>query len=166
MQTLILPGYSPHNKDWAEEIASELELDHETLVHNWTHWGGGDFSLKTELGKILEEIKDGKVNIIAKSVGVYVALNLIPKIPLQVNKVILCGIASVVAEDRKALVASVLTKIPVESILCIQNEKDKYVPFADAERFYHTVEPKLKVVSRPRSDHNYPYPKDFASFLK
>jgi predicted alpha/beta hydrolase family esterase len=167
MKTLILPGYSLHNKDWAEEIASQLKtLNQKIQVHNWKHWTEGSFSVKSELERILEEIKNEKVNILAKSVGVYVALKLIPQIPSQVNKVILCGIASVVAEDRKALVETALSKIPLQNILCIQNEFDKYVKYADAEMFYHSVEPKLVVLSKPRSDHDYPYPEDFKNFLE
>ena len=172
MKTIILPGYSLHNKDWAEEIAGSLKLRHEVLVHNWKHWPSTSsgssrqsFSLKYELDKIVQEVGSENVNIIAKSVGVYVALNLIPKISSQVNKIILCGIASVANDDRKALVESMLSKVPVENILCIQNENDKFVKFSDAENFYHSVEPKLKVISKPRSDHNYPYPEDFQEFL-
>ncbi len=168
MKTIILPGYSEHNKEWAEEIANELSAKGlPTLAHYWKHWSeGGSLSLKFEVEKLLQEISKETVNIIAKSVGVYVALNLIPKIPSQISKVILCGIASVADEDRKELVKTVLSKVSVENILCIQNENDKYVPFPDAEKFYHSVEPKLKVISKPRSDHDYPYPEDFRDFLK
>jgi predicted alpha/beta hydrolase family esterase len=165
MKTIILPGYSKHNCDWAEEMVLDMDLVHEVVVHNWKHWEKGNFSLKQELERILEEVGDGKINIIAKSVGVYVALNLIPKILHKVNKVILCGIASAVGEDRKGLLKTFVSSIPVENILCIQNEKDKYVTFADAEKFYHSVEPKIKVISKPRSDHDYPYPGDFKKFL-
>ena len=167
MKTIILPGLSEHNREWAEEIASQLTANGlPTTVHYWRHWSeGGSLSLKYEIEKLLQEIGKEKINIIAKSVGVFVALNLIPKISSQVNKIILCGIASVVAEDRKALVKSTLAKIPVENILCIQNENDKFVPYAEAEKFYHSVEPKLKVISKPRSDHHYPYPEDFQKFI-
>ena len=166
MKTIILSGYSEHNREWAEEIKSQMDIGHEVVVHNWKHWTGGNFSLVQELESISQEVGQEKINIIAKSVGVYVALNLIPKISSQINKVILCGIASVVAEDRYALVESTLAKIPVEKILCIQNENDKFVPFAEAEKFYHSVEPKLRVISKPRSDHHYPYSEDFSYFLK
>lgn len=165
MKTIILPGYSKHNRDWAEKMALDMDLAHEVVVHNWKHWYGVSFSLKQEIERILKGIRDGKINIIAKSVGVFVALNLIPKISHQVNKVILCGIASVAGEDRKELVNTLLSKIPLENILCIQNENDKYVTFAEAEKFYHSVDPKIKVISKPRSDHDYPYPGDFKKFL-
>jgi hypothetical protein len=166
MKTIILPGFSLHNKDWAEEMAGQLKLGHEIIVHNWRHWiNGGGLALNYEIDKILQEIGNEKINILAKSVGVYVCLNLIPKIVADVEKVILCGIASIAGEDRKAFVESMTARIPVDNILCIQNENDKYVKFSDAEKFYHSVEPKLKVISKPRSDHDYPYPEDFKVFL-
>ncbi|KKQ98725.1 MAG: hypothetical protein UT24_C0001G0006 [Candidatus Woesebacteria bacterium GW2011_GWB1_39_12] len=179
MKTIILPGYSLHNKEWAEEVAEDLTAKGlQTTVHYWRHWRDESLSLslRFELEKITEEIGKEKinphnqkvgvgVNIIAKSVGVYVALNLIPNIASQINKVFFCGIASVGGEDRKGLVKTVLSKIPIENILCIQNESDKFVTFDEAEKFYHSVDPKIKVVSKPRSDHNYPYPEDFRKFL-
>lgn len=144
-----------------------MNLGHEVVVHEWRHWSEAkSLSVSYELEEILTEAGDDKINIIAKSVGVMVALNLIPKISSQVNKVILCGIASVANEKRSGLLEGVLSAIPAENILCIQNENDKYVSFDEAERFYHSVEPKLKVVSKPRSDHHYPYPEDFFEFLK
>jgi predicted alpha/beta hydrolase family esterase len=166
MITIILPGYSAHNKDWADDVAKKLtETGLQTKAHEWKHWQSGSFSLPNELKKIIEEIGNEKVNIIAKSVGVYVALNLIPKVTGQINKVILCGIASVANEDRKDLVKFLTEKIDVENILCIQNENDKYVKFDAAKKFYHDVEPRLKVISKPRSDHDYPFIQDFIKFL-
>lgn len=166
MKTIILPGYSPHNKEWAEEMRNQMDLGHKAIVHNWKHWTSGSFSLKRELGKIKEEIGDEKVNILAKSVGVFVAMNLVLEIASRVGKVILCGIASVSGDDKKDLLRNVLSKVPVDNILCIQNENDRFVKYSDAEKFYHSVEPKLIVVSKPRSDHNYPYPSDFQKFFK
>ena len=166
MKTIILPGYSPHNKDWAEDIKAQMDLEHEVIVHNWKHWTSGSFLLKYELEGIIKEVGSEKVNILAKSVGVHVAMNLILKIPSQVNKVIFCGIASIEGDERRSLLQAVLSKIQPDHILCIQNEKDKFVVFEDAEAFYHSVEPRLKVISKPRSDHEYPYPEDFRKFLE
>jgi predicted alpha/beta hydrolase family esterase len=164
MRTIILPGYSAHNKDWAEDIKKELGGD--VVAHEWKHWQmGGSLSLGYELEQIQKKIGKKEVNIIAKSAGVMVALNLITKISSQINKVILCGIASVASKDRKELLAEAVNTLGAKNFLCIQNENDKFVPHPDAEKFYHAVEPKLKVISKPRSDHHYPYPEDFRRFL-
>jgi len=43
MKVIILPGYSPHNKEWACEIKEKLEHDYEVIVHEWKHWEEGHF---------------------------------------------------------------------------------------------------------------------------
>lgn len=167
MKTIILPGYSEHNKVWAKEFAQRLaKKDLVVITHFWRHWSEAKaFSLEYEVDKIIDEIGDNRVNIVAKSVGVWVALNLIPRIADKVNKVIFCGIASVKGKKKKELLRLILKSVPLENILCIQNEKDKFVPFEEAQKFYHSVEPKLKVISKPRSDHDYPFYEDFESFF-
>jgi predicted alpha/beta hydrolase family esterase len=164
---IILPGYSPHNKYWAEEVKDKLkrETKERIIVHEWSHWNLGSFSLKKELDRIVDEIDNEKTDIIAKSVGVAVAMELIPRIAPQAGKIVFCGIASVEGSDREESLKNVLKVLPVENILCIQNENDKFVIYKDAERFYHSVNPEIKVVSKPRSDHNYPFYEDFKEFL-
>jgi predicted alpha/beta hydrolase family esterase len=166
---LILPGYSLHNKDWAEEVKKNIEqtTNNKVLVHNWRHWTEGSFSLTYEISKIKEEIaKETNVDIIAKSVGVAVAMEIIPQISSQVGKVVFCGIASITGSDREAALKNVLDVVSVKNILCIQNAKDKFVKYSDAEKFYHSINHALKVISKPRSDHEYPYFPDFEEFLK
>ena len=165
---LILPGYSLHNKDWAVEVKKYLKtkIKEEILIHEWRHYKDPDisFSVRYEIETIKKEIGDKSINLIAKSVGVAVAMELIPQIRSQINKVILCGIASV-SDDRKQAFNKVLTELPLDRLLCIQNRKDKFVVFTDAKRFYHSVSPKVKVISKPRSDHEYPYFEDFEKFV-
>jgi hypothetical protein len=95
-----------------------------------------------------------------------VAMNLIPIISDQVEKVILCGIAGVSGENRRNLLKKVVETVPVEKILCIQNAKDRFVPYQEAVKFYHETSPKLKVIEKPRSDHHYPFSEDFINFLR
>jgi pimeloyl-ACP methyl ester carboxylesterase len=102
MKTIILPGYSPHNKEWADELKKEMHLDHEVIVHNWQHWKKGSFTIKRELKNILDEIGEGKVNILAKSVGVRIAYELMSEIPDRINKVILAGTAGAAKEENKS----------------------------------------------------------------
>lgn len=170
MKTIILPGYSVHNRKWAEEIAVNLRknIGNEVVIHEWRHWKDPSLSLSIskEIKKIIEEIGIEKVNIIAKSVGVYMAFKLIPIISEKVDKIIFCGIASVGGGDRNILLQAILKKIPVKNILCLQNEQDKFVPFPEAEKFYHSVEPSLKVISKSRTDHEYPYFSEFKNFLE
>lgn len=168
MKTIILPGYSPHNSELAENVAVKLNGKNiKTQVHYWNHWRKAtNFSIKKEIKKTVQEVGGDDVNIIAKSVGVMVAMNLIPIIFKKVKKVILCGIASVQGDERRKALKEFLAVVPTENILCIQNKKDRFVPYQEAKKFYHSVEPELKVIEKPRSDHNYPYSEDFINFLK
>ena len=158
MKTIILPGYSLHNKDWAEEMAG--------TVHYWRHWKtGGSFSLRYELEKILTEIGKNKVNIIAKSVGTGVLMHLLPKIKNQVEKIILCGIPTV-SDENKRLFTTSLSAFPVENVVCFQNTKDPFATFKEVDKFMREVNKKIRVIEKPRSDHNYPYFEDFEKFLR
>jgi len=167
MKTIILPGYSPHNKDWAEEIKNQMKLGHEIIVHSWKHWVEGSFSLKYELEKIQEEIGDEKVNILAKSVGTRVAMALLKDNHEQVEKLILCGIPGVprIEIPRFNLYKNSINLLPARKVLVIQNEKDPFGNFEKVKKFIGKVNKDIQVISKPRSDHNYPYSVDFKKFF-
>lgn len=157
MKTIILPGYSLHNKEWAEEVGG--------TVHYWRHWSkGGSFSLGYEVGKILEEVKTDKVNLIAKSVGTMVAMSILQKIPGQVKKIILCGIPSV-SEERLELFQTALKNFPPENIIVFQNSHDPFATFTEVKRFMEKINPQIKVMEKPAETHDYPYFADFEKFL-
>jgi len=164
MKTLILPGFSIHNKDWAEEVAKNL--DGETIVHNWLHWQNGktNLSLKEELKNILKEVGSEKVNIIAKSVGTMVTMHLIKIIPNSMEKIILCGLPSV-SEERKKLFSTSLSAFDPRKIVVFQNTKDPFASYEDAKKFMKFVNAKVKIIEKERSDHSYPYFGDFKKFL-
>lgn len=164
MKTIILPGFSPHNKDWAENVAHYL--DNNAFVHNWRHWKNGksNLSLKEELEDILKEIGGEKVNIIAKSVGTMVCMHLLKIIPKNFNKIILCGIPSV-SEKRKELFTSSLSGFNPKNIIVFQNTKDPFAGYKEVKNFISKVNDKIEVIEKARSDHNYPYFEDFQQFL-
>lgn len=165
MKTIVLPGYSLHNKDWALEIKKSLSFRQSVLVHEWQHWQlGGTLHPKYEIRKILKEINKDKVNIIAKSVGTMVAMNVLAEIPEQINKIILCGVPSV-SEERKKLFTVSLSVFPEEDIVVFQNTKDPLAGFEEVKNFMKLVNPKIKVIEKLRSDHHYPYFEDFKEFL-
>jgi len=175
MVTIILPGYSRHNKEWADEIAKEIKLDYEVVVHNWKHWsdstgsslpvGKVGLSIKYELEKIKKEIGSEDFNIIGKSVGARMAIRVIQDLRNQVNKVILCGIASISPVSKKAY-EKALADFPAQNIICFQNTKDPFIPYSKVKKFIGEINPKIKIIEKPRNDHHYPYPADFQKFLK
>lgn len=165
MKTIILPGFSPHNKVWAEDIKKDVNLSHKALVHNWRHWQkGGGLSLKYEIEAILQRVGNEKINIIAKSVGTYVAAKILPKMKNQVEKIILCGIPST-SEKRKEIYKEGFADFPAKNIICFQNEEDPFATYDEVKKFMRRINPKVKVVKKSRSDHDYPYSEDFEKFL-
>ena len=166
MKTIILPGYSIHNKDWANEVADNLMPNIVTTVHEWEHWSRGTFSLQKETIAILEEIGNDNINIIAKSVGTRVTMNLIPKIINKLNKVILCGIPTKFeSEPTQTLYRDNLRKLGSKNVICFQNSGDPFSPFVTIKNFINGVDPKITVIGKPRNDHEYPYFEDFKAFL-
>ena len=168
MKTIVLPGYSPHNKEWAYEVKEKLNLGHEIEVHEWEHWSGkGSLSLKNEIDSIQNKIGEGKTNFITKSVGTRALMHLLTKISKQINKVILCGIPTKLQNDSvKELYANGLNSLSPSQILIIQNKKDTLASSDIIKKFINSVNPRIKVLEKDRSDHNYPYFQDFQEFLE
>lgn len=165
MKTIILPGYSPKNKDWADEIKLDMKLD-DVIVHEWRHWTKGSFSFKYELSEINRKIGGGKVNMVAKSVGTRVAMLLLSETTEKINKLILCGIPTK-GENEKTfnLYKSGLEKFPPKKVHIFQNVKDYFASYEDIVKFIGKINPKIIITKMPRSDHHYPYPSEFRKFL-
>lgn len=168
MKTIILPGYSYRNKQWADELASQLKIGHDVIVHNWTHWeksSSGRLSIKQELQKIKKEVKTDKFNIVGKSVGARITVRVVSEIGNNVQKIILCGVASV-SDVTKEAYKKALSDFPESKIIVFQNTRDPFVPYRNVKDFMNSVNPKIRVIERPGNDHNYPYAEDFKKFLK
>jgi len=167
MNTLILPGYSSKNKDWAEEIKRRLAPKIVSRIIYWSHWETGQFEegwIEKEVEKILDSEKS-QINVIAKSIGTIVAMKILKLKPQLINKIILCGIPIYDFKPGDGKFYQVMESISADNILCLQNENDNHGSFIDVEKFIHAINQKVKIVSKPRSDHDYPYSDDFIKFL-
>ena len=167
MKTIILPGYSLHNKEWAVELAESLKqkAEGEVAVHNWEHWRtDGNMPVVKEMAAIKREIGGREFNIIGKSVGSRMAIRVISEFKSQVNKVILCGIASI-SEGSKKAYKKALSNLSSEKIIVFQNTDDPFVPYSKVREFMKVINPHINVTEKSRSDHQYPYPNDFQIFL-
>jgi len=168
MKTIILPGYSLKNKEWAEEIKKSLDFTSPTFIHYWKHWETGKSEadwIEKEAQLVLKSIQE-EVNIIAKSIGTAVAMVILKLKPNGVNRIILCGvpIKDFLKGDKKYY--EPLKIISSEKFICFQNKEDNHGSYQKVEKFLHSLNQKLNIVSKPRSDHEYPYPNDFIKFLK
>lgn len=170
MNTLILPGYSINNKEWAEKTKIQISPYFPTIIHMWKHWQTDTKEenwIQTEVTSILNLIGNDKLNIIAKSIGTLVTTFVLKSFPEKVNKLILCGIPLKDINKKDLQNYAYLKKIPYGNILCIQNENDPHASYEEVKNFLSTtVDYRINIVSKPRNDHEYPYPEEFINFLK
>jgi pimeloyl-ACP methyl ester carboxylesterase len=166
MITFILPGYSSGNKEWADEVAKNLKLDGQIRPIYWDHWEDETQTFKPQEKKdlIVRHSKGDPFNIIAKSVGTLVAALIVKEVPTQVEKVILCGIPTV-SDERLKMFQEAFGNFPSEKITIFQNQKDPFATDSEVIDFMKKVNPKIKVISKDRKDHHYPYYQEFQDFL-
>jgi pimeloyl-ACP methyl ester carboxylesterase len=139
----------------------------EIVVHEWKHWSSGSFSMKRELENILSKIGKDKVNVIAKSVGTRVCMELAKQYPTKIEKVILCGIPTKgKSESVRKLFLEGISSLDSDKLIVIQNSKDPLADYSTVEKFIHSLDKRVKVVKKESGKHHYPYPGDFEKFLK
>lgn len=172
MKTLILPGFSTKNKDWANEMKKILELKFFVEVIEWEHWSTGntDFDnwnewIEQETPKVLNRVQGEKVNILAKSIGTLMAMNILKIKPNVVNKLFICGIPLHDIQKTDRLKYKSLRNFPKDKVICIQNINDSHGTYEEVKTFLNEIDSEVKIISKPRGDHDYPYPKVFINFL-
>jgi len=171
MKTIVLPGYSLHNKDWANEVLNNVGLK-DMSIHEWEHWneeGGKVFNIDNEIEKIVREAGANRVCFIAKSIGTVVLAHLLGKVigfEKQINKVVLCGVCiNDFQEGDENAFRNNLYKIASPNIIVFQNSHDPHGNYVQAKNLLTEINPDLEVVEKVRSDHEYPYFEDFYNFL-
>lgn len=168
MVTFILPGGSPHNKTWAEETSREIKAEGEIRPVFWNHWEDPTkaFDPKEKVRLIVDTARVNQINIIAKSIGTLVASYIMEQVPDRIQKVIFCGIPiDDIDEKDKEVYRRVLRGFPGEKILCFQNVDDPHGTFDQIKDLLAKVNPEIKIVSKDRNDHEYPYYQEFQEFL-
>ena len=86
-------------------------------------------------------------------------------VPNQINKIILCGIPLNDFIPGTKEYYDIYQTFPADKLLVIQNDKDNHGTFSEAETFIKNINQQINIVSKPRSDHEYPYATDFRQFL-
>lgn len=168
MKTLILPGFSPSNLEWAMIIEKELASFNPEIV-SWEHWQTSEPKpgwTKKEAKKIADSIKEQTVNIISKSMGTLVAMELLKLKPTQINKIILCGIPLNDTFPLDQEEYNQLSKLDHTKVICFQNQDDHHGTYQQAKEFLAKISSSINIKSMPRADHDYPFPQQFEEFLK
>ena len=164
MKTIIIPGYSSKNKEWANEVKSHT--DNSEIVE-WPHWSDSThkFHVKDEVFKLQEIIKDEDVNIIAKSIGTLVLMCYLEKNKIN-GKIILCGVPYNDLNENDKSSYKILSDFDPTKIIIIQNSLDEHGSFEEARRFISGYNPNIKFIEKAGSTHEYPYYEEFNKFLK
>lgn len=168
MNTIVLPGYSSKNKDWLDELRQKSDIKPLDTIE-WAHWKGENPDpnwIKSEVAKIISSYANQKVNVIAKSLGTLIAMNVLNQKLDIFNKIILCGIPINDFESGDAESYEILEKLPSNKIICIQNNNDFHGNLDQIRKLLNSVNPDIQLISKESADHNYPYYEDFRSFLK
>lgn len=164
MKTIIIPGYSHKNKEWAEETAKNIP---DSFIYEFRHWSDptARFKAKDEALSIVTKVGEDTVNIVAKSIGSLVAVIALKKIKEKVNKIIFCGIpVEDISEDEK-WEYKVLSDFDPSKIIVYQNSEDFHGSFETVRKFLSLINPNIKIVEKPGSTHDYPFYEEFKNFL-
>lgn len=164
MKTIILPGFSLQNKDWAFATKYNLSgLEQDIIVHEWFHWiseRDEDFNSDMEAAKI--NISE-EINIIAKSIGTLVAVKALKK--QKINKIIFLGIPLNDLRESDFKDYEILKDFDINKCLFIQNNNDPHATQKELSEFLQKINKNIKVLSKKRNDHEYPYWEEFKEFL-
>ncbi len=168
MVTIILPGYSVHNQAWLEETAKSIRSEGEIRPVYWGHWTDPKAKFDpSQKANLLEGVTGRRVvDIIAKSLGTLVAAFLIMRFPEKIRKVILCGIPlNDIGEDEKEIIKNALRKIPLENVICFQNDEDPHGGTMMLKGFLAEFGNDIEIIDKQRDDHEYFYQQEFNKFL-
>jgi len=168
MKTIILPGYSEHNRKWVMEVAEKIDVDHEVKPVLWDHWTDKSigFSIEEKVEKVINLAGSDKINLIAKSIGTLVTALLISRIPQEIERVILCGIPlKDITPQQIIFYREALPTFPSEKIICFQNRNDPHGSYKEIDAFIRSINPAISLVEKLRNDHEYPYFGEFQGFL-
>jgi predicted alpha/beta hydrolase family esterase len=168
MSIEILPGFSPHNEEWAINIQRELKNLGPVTVVRWPHWDSKTTEknwIEKEANKIINRIGNSKITIIAKSIGTLVAMEILKNKSVNVDKLILCGVPIEDFQEDDEDRFKILRNIDANKIIVFQNEKDPHGKPDQVRGLINQANPNIKIEPKPRSDHEYPYSTDFIAFI-
>lgn len=159
---LILPGFSTKNKEEAVAYGDRLkEFDNEIYIHEWKHWRDNskwDPSLEVEI--LSQKLAaTSEINVIAKSIGTYIACKLIPN--LKIKTMILMGIPINDLTEQELQLYKNLQSL--ETFYVIANNNDPHGNVVQVTSLLEGFDYRLIV--KESIDHTYPYIEDILALL-
>ncbi len=155
MNYVFLPGFSPHNEEEMNSIASYFgEQGAPIFTHRWRHWDNQsvNFDISVEVQRIIDELANLEVDLqqdgfvlIAKSIGTRVSMGLISKFHVKPSKLVLMGIpVNGLKEDSLEAYRQVLKAADFE-LFVLQNAQDPYGGVEEVRGFLRSVTDSMKV---------------------
>ncbi len=169
IDVLVLPGFNIKNKEWAQEVVEALKpLANNIQYFSWPHWqsdsvkSGWADTVAEEISKNLSQ----HTVIIAKSIGTLVAAKVAKMSPSNISKIILCGVPTndLTTVDLKQYQS--LSVFNSQNIICFQNNRDPHGSSQQIQQFFASINLNIQIVSKDRSDHDYPYFEDYLAFIQ
>ena len=133
MNIIILAGNSHENYTWAQKIKATLGNFAKITIQDYDHWKSSNkFINMPEEKKKLIEIASGLENyvILAKSIGVILAIQSIYEQNIKPSKCIFAGMAFNWAKENNYPIDQWLGSYSIETLF-IQNENDPAISFED-----------------------------------
>lgn len=164
---VILPGFSQANKLWSDQAAEHLKDLGECLQISWPHWQTGlvenDWT-ETEIAKLEHQIEK-PVNIVAKSIGTYIAAGFVGRHPELIEKIVLCGIPLNDIEDEKAEEYRSLAKLKPSRVLGLQNDNDPHGTYQQVSELMADYLLSYQLIKEHANNHEYLYFEQINTFL-
>jgi len=162
MKTIIIPGFSSKNKEWAYDVKKNISGSE---VYEWPHWKDLSikFKPKEEAKNILAIIGEGETNIIAKSIGTLIASILLKT--AKVNKIIYAGIPINDMNEDDMYEYKILSDVDPKKVIVFQNSEDEHGSFVAVRKFLSQINPNIEIKEMPGKTHDYPYYDEFKEFF-
>lgn len=165
----ILPGFSKKNEEWASVTRNGLQ-EHgsfQATIVSWPHWETGlvkEGWIEKGANKIVERVGKDTINIVAKSVGTMIAMEVV-KQSVNVDKIILCGIPIEDFQEDSRQRYNALKNFEANHVLVIQNDHDPHGKLDQVRSLIHEFNPDIAIKTKVGDHHEYLYVDDFIAFL-
>ena len=173
MKVLLLPGFSEQKRHELDDYIAALSAGgFECDPHLWRHWreSGTPWENRRELQEIETKIEGyggDQFIIIAKSVGTYLACQILaghPELLDQVSHVVLLGIPlKDTAHIEAGVYPAALTRYG-GPITVFQNSEDPYARATQIDSLL--TGSKANLIVEERDDHDYPYAEQIRDILQ
>jgi len=164
---LYLPGFSLKNKDELKSISAALISDgNEVISHEWRHWADGTapWDVPIEISLIKEKMNNQQIDlVIAKSLGTYVAANILWEKLIDPGKIIFLGVPVCdLSEDEKELMQLVIRRVK-DKITFVHNSLDPKGTIEDLNFMLLNIDHDIRI--KESDTHQYDYPEDILSII-